>query len=84
MYHIDVSDDVYQSLLSLAAERGQTPEQLVADLVAQQRWEEHAAKAYDAYHARGQEPQEMLTEEEFFQPLQDISQASIEDTDADI
>lgn len=78
MHDITVSDSVYQSIAELAVSRGQTIEQVVADLVAQERWEEHAAQAYDAHHARSQASHEALTEDEFFQSLQ------AEDTDADV
>jgi predicted transcriptional regulator len=80
MHTIAVPDDIYHSLTELAASRGQTVEQLLADLIAQERWEEHAAQAYDAYHARGQGPHEVLTEEEFFRSLQ----TPAEDADADV
>ena len=78
MHDITVSDSVYQSIAELALTRGQTVEQLLADLIAQERWEEHAAQAYDAYHARSQASHEALTEDEFFQSLQ------AEDVDADV
>jgi hypothetical protein len=80
MHNIAVSDDVYQSMTELATGRGQTVEQLLADLIAQERWEEHATQAYDAYHARSQEQREVLTEEEFLQSLQ----TTAEDADADV
>jgi len=78
MHEITVSDSVYQSIAELAVNRGQTIEQVLADLVAQERWEEHATQSYDAYHARGQASHEALTEDEFFKSL------LAEDDDADV
>jgi hypothetical protein len=66
MHNITVSDDIYQSITELAIERGQTVEQLLADLLAEKRWEDHATRAYDAYHERGRGPGEVLSDEEFF------------------
>ncbi|WIG60327.1 MAG: hypothetical protein OJF49_003075 [Ktedonobacterales bacterium] len=88
MRNIAISDEIYQSITELATERGQTLEQLLADLLAQERWEDHAAHAYDAYHARGRGPgealTEVLTEEEFFQSLQDQPRAATGEPDADV
>ena len=80
MHTIAIPDDIYHSMTELAAGRGQTVEQLLADLIAQERWEKHAEQAYDAFHAREQGPHEVLTEEEFFRSLQ----ATAEDADADV
>ena len=82
MRNIAISDEIYQSITELATERGLTLEQLLTDLLAQERWEDHAAHAYDAYHARG--PGEALTEEEFFQSLQDQPRAATGEPDADV
>lgn len=80
MQTIAIPDDIYRSITELAAGRGQTVEQFLADLIAQERWEEHAAQAYDAFHARGQGPHEALSEEEFFRSLQ----TPAEDADTDV
>ncbi len=69
MTTIAIPDEVYQSLAELAAERNLTPEQYLVELIAQEQWEEHAASAYDAYHARNDNPQERLNEEEFLTSL---------------
>ena len=73
MHTIAISEQLFQSLTEWATMRGETVEQVVAELVAQERWEEHAVAAYDAYHASQapwQPPQEALTEDEFLQSLQ--------------
>ena len=84
MHNITVSDDIYQSITELAIERGQTVEQLLADLLAEERWEDHATQAYDAYHERGRGPGEVLSEEEFFQSLRDQPGAPSGEPDADL
>jgi hypothetical protein len=69
MHNIAISDETYDTMTKLATDRGQSIEQLLTDLVAQERWEEHAAQAYDAYHASETGPREALTEDEFFASL---------------
>ncbi len=53
MTTIAIPDEVYQALVSLADERYVLPDELLATLIAQEQWEEHAANAYDAYHWPG-------------------------------
>ena len=84
MTNIAISDEVYQALVSLANERHVLPEELLAALIAQEQWEEHAATAYDAYHARTDLPHEVLTDEEFLQSLQDTAPISLGSADANV
>ena len=85
MRTITIPDEIYDSITELATGRGQTVEQLLADLIAQEQWEEHATQAYDAYHARGgpgqSPPREALTEEEFFHSLQTAAENAESDAD---
>jgi hypothetical protein len=82
MQKLVLSDTLFHTIESLAAARGQSPEEFVAALVEQEQWEEHAVQAYDAYHSRSQGPTETLSEEEFFEWLRDGAQT--EHSDADV
>ncbi len=84
MTSIALPDEIYQALLTLAGERNVSPDELLANLIAQEQWEEHAAHAYDAYHARTDNPHEALTGEEFLQSLQDAPSATQGSADANV
>jgi len=75
---------VYQALVSLADERHVLPDELLAALIAQEQWEEHAARAYDAYHACTDTPHEALADEEFLQSLQDTAPTGVGSADANV
>ncbi len=84
MTTIAIPDEVYHALVALADERQLSPDQMLAALVAQERWEEHAANAYDAYHARTDGSQEALTEEEFFESLREAPTSAPGSADANL
>jgi len=84
MTTIAIPDEVYQALVSLAVERHVLPDELLADLIAQEQWEEHAANAYDAYHAGADKPQEVLTDDEFLQSLEDTGTNGRGSADANV
>ena len=56
----------------------------MADLIAQEQWEEHAANAYGAYHARTNLPQEALTDDDFLQSLADTGTNGRGSADANV
>jgi hypothetical protein len=50
MRTLTISDTVFQAIDMLAKRRGQTPEDVIADLVAEQSLQGHTTEyAYDAY-----------------------------------
>lgn len=75
MQQIAISETAYNTFKSLAAKHGQSLQEFVETLAAQQAWEEHAAENYDRHHermARG-ERNPVLTEDEFLRSLDDSS-----------
>ena len=83
MKQIALSDDVYASLETLAAEKGQTLEETIAALVKEQEWEAHAEEALQEYEVwKATHTPRILTEAEFFAELAGVPHQ--EHADADV
>jgi|GEM_PF-4890584 len=73
MYQIAISEVAYNTFKALAAKHGQSLQEFIEALAAQQVWEDHAAENYDRYQQRAAqgEHNQQLTEEEFLRSLDD-------------